>query len=110
MQKSPSKTGSKDLQRAPKPVVDKERALKTWEEAESSRASGNANFFKTLRNNRTAIIVALIAVALVFFRLQEATCVTLMFLLVGPLLSHCFLTSKQIQRRPTSQEGHQRRG
>ena len=81
-------SGSKDLKRAPKPVVNKERAWKVWEEAESSRASGNANFFKTLRNNRTAIIVGLIAAALIFFRLQEATCVPMM----------CFFQNKKLLR------------
>jgi hypothetical protein len=97
MQQSPQKTGSKDLQRAPKPVVDKERALRVWEEAESSRSSGNANFFKSLRNNRTSIIVALIAIALIFFRLQEATCVTRAFLL-APFSPNISSLSKQIQR------------
>ena len=70
---SPMRTGSKDLQRAPKPVVDKERALKFWQDSESSRPSGNANFYKALRNNKAAIIVAVVAVALIWFRLQEAT-------------------------------------
>jgi hypothetical protein len=53
--------------------VDKERALKFWQDSESSRPSGNANFYKALRNNKAAIIVAVVAVALVWFRLQEAT-------------------------------------
>jgi hypothetical protein len=70
---SPPRAVSKDLQRAPKPVVDKERALKFWEDSESERPSGNAGFYKALRNNRAAIIVAVVAVALVYFRLQEAT-------------------------------------
>jgi hypothetical protein len=46
MQQSPQKTGSKGLLRAPNPVVDKQRALRIWEEeTESSHSSGNANFF-----------------------------------------------------------------
>ena len=74
---SAPKKASSNLQRAPRLVVDKERALKFWEESESNRASDNSNFFKTLRNNRTTIIVAIVAAALIFFRLQEATCVKL---------------------------------
>jgi hypothetical protein len=117
MLQSHSASGSKDLKRAPKPVVNKERAWKVWEEAESSRASGNANFFKTLRNNRTAIIVGLIAAALIFFRLQEATCVPMMCFfhnkklprfgrcLFGWCFANCFSLSEQIQRRSSPQEG-----
>ncbi len=72
------KKASSNLQRAPRLVVDKERALKFWEESESKRVSGSHNFFKTLRNNRSTIIVAIAAAALIFFRLQEATCVKLL--------------------------------
>lgn len=97
-QQSPKKASSKDLQRAPKPLVDKERALKFWEESESSRASGNANFYKTLRSNRTSIIVVLIAIALIYFRLQEATCVQPCFNVSALSYPTPSLHNEQIQR------------
>ncbi len=104
---SPSKAVSKDLQRAPKPVVDKERALKFWEDSESERPSGNASFYKALRNNRIAIIVAVVAVVLVYFRLQEATYVVpsrLLHQAAPPLPFREFSLFDKVQRRPPPEE------
>jgi hypothetical protein len=92
---SAPKKASSNLLRAPRLVVDKERALKFWEESESNRASDNSNFFKTLRNNRTTIIVAIVAAALIFFRLQEATCVKP----IPPSPLPCFLNSHFVDFR-----------
>jgi hypothetical protein len=76
----PHLSSFKDLKKAPKLIVNKARAFEFWERSESSRASSNSSFFKILRQNKATVIVALIAILIVYFRLQEATCVKLILL------------------------------